>query len=132
VLASEDLEESCSCYGRGRDDGPVLAVGRGCTVGEGVGEVWEEGMVGLGIVDVGGMVFVEGPVADVNYWFGGCVSRPLGVPLGMSLDVRMVWLCADQRSPQHAASKCFGSISHAVISCQMHYTLHMPAACIKQ
>jgi hypothetical protein len=132
VLASKDLEKSCPCYGRGRDDGPVLAVGWRCAVGEGVGEVWEEGRVGLGIVDVGGVVFVEGAVADVNYWFGGCVSRPLGVPLGMSLDVSMAWLGADQRSPQHAASECFGSTSHAVVSCRMHCTLHMPATCIEQ
>ena len=44
VLAGEDLEEGCSGEGGGRDDGPVL-VGGGGGVGEGVGEVGEQGWI---------------------------------------------------------------------------------------
>lgn len=102
MLASEDLQEGRSCYGRGRDDGPVLAVGRGGAVGEGVGEVREEWRVRVGVVDVGGMVLVEGAGLDVNYWSGGCVCVSTGA-LGVPLDVGAAWLGADQRSPQHAA-----------------------------
>ena len=75
------MEEGCSGEGGGGDYGPVLGgcccvggegvVGGG--VGEDVGEVGEERWVWdcAGCIG-GGMVFVEGAVADVNYWGGGC------------------------------------------------------------
>lgn len=78
-----------------------MAVGRCGAVGEGVGEIREERRVRLG-ADAGGVVFVEGAVLDVNYWFGGCVL----VALGMPLEAVAAWLSAYQRSPQHAARGC--------------------------
>ena len=76
MLAREDLEEGCAGDGRGRDDGPAVGFAGGVAVGEGVREVWEESWVvnRLGRLAGGWIVFVEGPVLDVDDGLPRCAG----------------------------------------------------------